>query len=74
MLRVWGGYSMMFINSQIWCQEVNTEWSDSVGAEDQARPSVGMFKLGEMMNLTQRNHVRAIRLFGGVSNSEQAVA
>lgn len=74
MLRVWGGHSMMFINSQIWCQEVNTEWSDSVGAEDQARPSVGMFKLRESMNLTQRAHVPAIQFFGGVSNAEQAVA
>jgi hypothetical protein len=65
---------MMLINSQIWRQVVNAEWRELVGAENQARPSVGMFKLGEMMNLTQRNHVRAIRLFGGVSNSEQAVA
>lgn len=74
MLRVWGGHSMMLINSQIWRQEVNAEWRELVGAENRARPSVGMFKLGELMNLTQRNHVRAIRLFGGVSNSEQAVA
>ncbi len=74
MLRVWGGHSMMFINSQIWCQEVNAEWRELVGAEDQARPSLGMFKLGESMNLTQWAYVPAIRFFGGVSNAEQAVA
>lgn len=74
MLRLWGDHSMMFINSQIWRQEVNAEWRELVGAENQARPSVGIFKLGESMNQTQWTHVRTIRLFGGVSNSEQAVA
>jgi len=65
---------MMSINSQIWRQEVNAEWRELVGAEDQARTSVGMFKLGESMNPTQRAYVPAIRFFGGVPNAEQAVA
>jgi hypothetical protein len=63
---------MMFINSQIWRQEVNAEWRKLVGAKDQARPSVEMFKLGESMNLTQRAHGPAIRFFGGVSKVERA--
>ncbi len=65
---------MMFINSQIWRKEVNAEWRELVGAKDQARPSVGMFNLGESINLTQRTHVPAIRFFGGVSNAKQALA
>ena len=73
MLHVWGGHPMMFINSQIWRQEVNAEWSELVGAEDQARSSVGIFKLGESMKLTQWIHVRAIRLSNGIFNSEQGV-
>jgi hypothetical protein len=74
MLRVWGGHSMMFINSQIWRQEVNTEWRELVVAKDLARPSGGMFKLGELLNQIHRGHVTAIRFFGGISNVERAAA
>lgn len=65
---------MMSINSHIWRQEVNAEWRGQVATDNQARPSVGMFKLGKVMNLMQRNHVCAIRLFGEASYSEQAAA
>jgi hypothetical protein len=74
MLRVWGSHSMMFINSQIWRQEVNAEWRKLVGAKDLTRPSGGMFNLRELLNLIQRGHVTAIRFFGEISNVERAAA
>ena len=72
MLLVWGSRSMMFFSFQILRQEVNAEWSELVGLKDRERSSVGIFKLGESMKITQWRHV--IRLFSNFPNSEQVVS